>query len=180
MSIGRYLATLLAASVVVAAAGCRSTATQGDSALHAPTAAWWYAMEFTPVSGVVRGIDIVRFDTSWSRASALVPAMLEDRVPPAGLAALRDSGMSFSLQADLDGDRTAEDFFVGVFSTHDGDHGRFVAVSRNGQLLQRFTQSGPTGFSALLVQDDEVRWYKCLQCGEFESIRWSGDSYVLE
>ena len=26
----------------------------------------------------------------------------------------------------------------------------------------------------------EVRWYKCMECGEFESITWGGESYVLE
>jgi len=93
---------------------------------------------------------------------------------------LEKSGLSFTLLTDIDGDTISEEFFVGVYETADGEKGRFVAVTRKGRILQHFKEGGSTGFSALLQGDGEVRWYKCVECGEFESIRWSGQSYILE
>lgn len=179
MSIGKRVRTGLAMFIAVLAVGCQAT-TQPQGAHDVPVAAWWYVMSFEPTAGSVHGIDAERFDPTWNRAGALEQQMLEGRISTDDLVRFQDSGLSFSLQADLDGDRVPEEVFVGVFSTLDGNGGRFVAISRGGRLLQHFTESGPTGFSALLKYEDEVRWYKCLECGEFESIRWSGRSYVLE
>lgn len=178
MSIGKRILTGVTVFVAVLAIGCHATAP--TAARDAPAAAWWYAMSFEPAAGSAHGIDAERFDPAWNRVSALESQMLEGRISTDDLVRFQDSGLSFSFEADLDGDRVPEEVFVGVFSTLDGDSGRFVAVSRDGRLLQHFTQTGSTGFSALLEYEDEVRWYKCLECGEFESIRWSGRSYVLE
>lgn len=180
MSIGKRTLHAMLMLLALLASGCQTTTTELQSTDGAPAAAWWYAMSFEPVSSVVRGIEVHRFDSNWKLASALDAKMLEDRVPATDFARYTDSGMSFALQEDLDGDGTPEEVFVGVFSTRDGDSGRFVAVTRNGQLIRHFPQSGPTGFSALLKDGDEVRWYKCLECGEFDSIRWSGQTFFLE
>ncbi|KGM56499.1 hypothetical protein N799_03530 [Lysobacter arseniciresistens ZS79] len=180
MSIGKFAGAALTLSVAFSLAGCRSDGVDPGHAESTPAAAWWYAMEFEPVSRIVHGIDVARFDSSWSRADALGARMLESRVEPGGLSEFHDSGLSLSLTADLDGDGTDEDFFVGVFAANDGSRGRFLAITRDGRLLHHFTQSGTAGFSALLAQGDEVRWYKCLQCGDFDSIRWAGSSYALE
>lgn len=70
---------------------------------------------------------------------------------------------------------------MGVFETGSGDKGRFLAITRDGALLQHFEHSGEAGFSTLLPYGtDEVRWYSCMECGDFESLKWSGRSYVLE
>lgn len=180
MSTGKHVVVFLALSAAMAVAGCRSSSAERGPSESTPAAAWWYAMEFEPTSRTVHGIDVARFDASWSHADALGTAMLESRVEPGELTGFDDSGLSFSLSADLDGDGTDEDFLVGVFAANDGSRGRFLAISRDGRLLHHFTQSGPTGFSALLEHGGEVRWYKCLQCGEFESVRWAEGSYVLE
>ena len=179
MSTGKRVLTGIAMFIAIISIGCQAT-TQPQGTYDAPVAAWWYDIGFEPAGGSVHGIDAARFDPAWNRVGALEPQVLESRISTDDLVQFRDSGLSFSLQADLDGDRVPEEVFVGVFSTLDGNGGRFVAVSRNGRLLQHFTQNGPTGFSALLKNGDEVRWYKCMECGEFDSIRWSGRSYVLE
>ncbi|MGQ4658951.1 hypothetical protein [Lysobacter sp. F6437] len=166
-------------SAALLAIGCGTTEGRQD-ADSTPLAAWWYDMDFEPVSSSVHGIDVSRFDPTWKLASALDAKMLEGRIPPVDLARYTDSGMSFALQDDLDGDGMPEEVLAGVFSTRDGGGGRFVAITRDGQLVRHFSQPGPAGFSALLKYGDEVRWYKCLECGEFESIRWSGESFLLE
>lgn len=179
MSIGKQIlyGTVMCAALL--AIGCQTTggAMRTDSP---PAAAWWYEIAFEPTSSSVHGIDVGRFDPTWNRASALDARTLEGRISAEELARYLDSELSFALKDDLDDDGTSEDVFVGVFSTRDGERGRFVAITRNGQLLQHFAQTGPAGFSALLEYEDGVRWYKCLECGEFELIRWSGRSFLLD
>ena len=96
------------------------------------------------------------------------------------LACFEDSGLSFSLRADHDSDGVPESFFVGVFKAETGSTGRFVAVMEDGKVVQHFQHAGPAAFSALLGHSDGIRWYKCMDCGEFETIIWTGTSYVLE
>ena len=145
-----------------------------------PDVAWWVTASFTPTSTTVRGIEARAIDPHWQRADALDTLILRRHVSPDDLREFLASPLSFSLTADLDRDRAPEQFFVGVYETSDGRKGRFVAVTRGGRPLQHFADEGETGFSALLRAENEVRWYKCMECGEFESIKWTGRSYVLE
>lgn len=162
--------------------GCQGIATD-PSPSPAPdgvATAWWYGMNFEPASSSIRGIDVHEFDPTWTLASALDSGKLETRISADELAQYKNSKLSFLLQSDLDRDGTPEEFFVGVYRTETGEAGRFVAIARDGRLLQHFTHTGRPGFSALLDTGGEVRWYKCMDCGEFETIRWTGGSYVLE
>lgn len=159
--------------------GCRA----GDDAKvdpGRPAAAWWYDIAFEPRSTLVRGIALSALDEAWRYADALTPSDLEGRISEEELRRFRASPLAFSVSADLDHDGVTEEFFVGVFATAAGSRGRFVAITRNGGLVRHFTEEGSAGFSALLRGDGEVRWYKCMDCGEFESIVWTGGSYALE
>lgn len=145
-----------------------------------PTVAWWYSINFQPKSDVAHGIDVRAIDGRWRHADALDVRGLEDRISRDDIGRFMTSHLSFSVKADLDGDGVVEEFFVGVFERASGEKGRFVAVTRGRRPIQHFEEEGSTGFSALLQGDGEVRWYKCMECGEFESIKWTGQSYALE
>ena len=106
--------------------------------------------------------------------------MLRAHVSESDIRQLATSPTSFSATADLDGDGVAEELFVGVYEKADGQKGRFVAITRRGRPVQHFSEEGTAGFSALLRGDREVRWYKCVECDDFETIKWSGSSYVIE
>jgi hypothetical protein len=179
MSIGnRVTYSLLAAGamLVVACQPQERNAERPDT----PIAAWWTTIAFTPASTTVRGIDVKTIDPQWRRAEALDTVMLRTHVSASDLRQLATSQTSFSTTADLDGDGVSEEFFVGVYENADGQKGRFVAITRRGRPVQHFTEAGTAGFSALVRGDREVRWYKCIECGDFETIKWSGSSYVLE
>ncbi|WP_143814096.1 hypothetical protein [Novilysobacter spongiicola] len=137
-------------------------------------------MEFESTWGHARGIAASDFSPSWSSAAALDDDVLSKSVAAPDAKEFLQSPLAFSVEADLDGDGRSEDIFVGVFSTDTGTTGRFVAVTRDGELLQHFEHPGTPGFSALLEEGDELHWYKCMQCGEFETLRWSGGAYVLD
>jgi hypothetical protein len=179
MSTGsRVTRTLLVACALLGAA-CQPEERSAQRA-DTPIAAWWTTIAFTPASTRVRGIDVQTIDPQWRRADALDTMMLRTHVSESDLRQVATSPTSFSLAADLDGDGVAEEFFVGVYETADGRKGRFVSITRRGRPVQHFTEDGTAGFSALLRGDREVRWYKCMECDDFETIKWSGSSYVLE
>jgi hypothetical protein len=155
---------------------------QPDStvARDTPAVAWWLGTTFTPTSTTVRGMDVRAIDARWRRADVLDTLALRRRVSQADVREFLASPLSFSLSADLDQDGVAEEFFVGVFEAADGRKGRFIAVTRGGRPVQHFAEEGAPGFSALLRGEREVRWYKCMECDDFESIKWTGSSYALE
>jgi len=146
----------------------------------APAVAWWYNMEFRPAATTIHGFNARTIDGDWKRAIALDANLLKGRISEDDIQKFNASPLSFSLLSDVDGDGVSEEFFVGVYEATEGEKGRFVAITHNGQMLQHFKESGTSGFSALLSGDGEVRWHKCMECGEFESIRWRGEAYIIE
>jgi len=143
-------------------------------------AAWWYTLAVEPRNTHVRTIAVVEFNPEWVAATILGEAEVRRLVSPDAFAAYRDSDLTFAVTRDLDLDGTAEDIFVGTFGIRSGTRGRFLAVARDGRLVQHFEQPGSAGFSALLAVDEGVRWYKCLECGDYDLLRWTGGTYVLE
>lgn len=172
-------AALLATALVSCASPTRPERITGENGVH-PEAAWWYNLEVEPRSGVVRGIPIGEFDPGWVAASILEEEELARHQVTDGIAVYRNSGLSFAVTRDLDRDGNGEEVFVGTYETRSGTRGRFLAVSNEGRLLRHFVHPGSAGFSALLPVRDAVRWYKCLECGEYELLRWNGDAYALE
>jgi len=164
----------------------RNAAEQGHAAAAEwlaktqPATAWWLNIQFKATATTVRGLDVRTLDKDWKYATALDESLLAGRIPEDDIQKFRNGTFSFSLTYDLDNDGIPEDFFVGVYETDAGETGRFVAITRNGQVLRRFTDHRSSGFSALLQKEREVRWYECLECGGFNSIRWSGESFILE
>lgn len=179
MSIGDRRRRALFAACALLLVACQPqdrTAERGDT----PTSAWWMTIGLTPSSTAIRGIDVKAIDPQWRRAATIDTVMIRAHVSESDMRELATSPMSFTTTADLDGDGVAEDFFVGVYETADGRKGRFVAITRGGRPVHHFAEEGTPSFSALLRGDREVRWYKCMECSEFDTIKWSGSSYVLE
>jgi len=164
-------------AVALAMLGCSQ---KPEPTTSAPLTAWWVDIQFQPGPTKARGFDARSVDKNWTHISALDADMLKGRVPDQEIEAFRKSGFSFSLKSDLDGDGVQEDFFVGVYETNRGEHGRFVAIARNGRVVKHFAESGTASFSALQQGDGEVHWYKCMECSDFDTIRWSGEDFTLE
>lgn len=179
MSIDRSFRCSVLLIMAIGLTGCR--AEPGSSSVDAqPEAAWWYDIEFTPVSDSVSGLAAHEIDARWQYASALTLEDLTERITAKEVDAFRESAFSFQTAADLDQDGIDELILTGVYADQDGAAGRFLAVLREGALAAKFAEGGGAGFSALLKVDGDVRWYKCMDCGEFETLRWTGESYVLD
>ncbi|MDR2216378.1 MAG: hypothetical protein LBE59_11145 [Nevskiaceae bacterium] len=180
MLIGKYSSYYCVALIALLLGGCAPETKSTDSQATAASVAWWYDIQFEPDATTVRGLDIRAIDANWKMAIALDASLLKGRISDSDITDFNNSKMSFSLESDFDGDGIAEEFFVGTYETSGSEIGRFVAIIRNGEVIQNFKENGTIGFSALLQSDDEVRWYKCLECGEYESIKWSGGSFSIE
>lgn len=145
-----------------------------------PQAAWWYDIEFEPNANSVRAFSVNSMDSAWRSARGLTDTDIRTRIAQSEFEKFKASPFAFATTADLNRDGSAEDFFVGVFKAADGTTGRFVAITNKDQLLKVFREPGKPGFSALLKSGDSIRWYKCMDCGEFETITWTGTSYALD
>lgn len=145
-----------------------------------PDVAWWYDISTEPKGTSVNGIPVHEINENWSRANTLDENAYSRKLNKTELKELSDSGMSSHLDVDLNHDGVAEDVYVGVFSRKDGKSGKFLAVFNGDQVTRLFTETGAPGFSALLYHDGNLRWYKCLQCGDFDTIVWSGKRYFIE
>jgi hypothetical protein len=179
MSIGKQQFGWLCAALLVLLTTCVSAESYNKQS-DKPSVAWWYDLKLTPNTTVVGGIRVTTFDKNWEKAAVLSKAAFAERLPAADYQSLLKSPFVFELSANLDGDKLREKFFVGVYKTKQENEGRFVAITKNGKLVQYFTEEGVPGFSALLLTHNTLRWYKCMECGEFETIRWDGRAYILE
>lgn len=169
---------LLAGSLFLLLACAPQNASRSD--IDKPGIAWWYTIMFQPESKVTHDIEAGTINKRWRYAHALNLHDLKGRISAGDIKQFQASPLSFSISTDLDGDGVFEEFFVGVYEEGDGNSGRFVIITKNGIPVNYFTEGGSPGFSAVLRSGSEVRWYKCMECGEFESIRWTGQSYVIE
>ncbi len=174
----RALCRLAAAGAILLSA-CAPTHSPPTRAT-APAAAWWVDLKIEPTGSEVLGIDVRRIDKHWRQASVLDGEWLRRVTSVAQYRQFADSGLSLSLQTDLDADGTPEHIVVGVYRTDLGETGRFLAVFVDGRIQAHFSERGAAGFSALIKEDRAVRWYKCVACGAFDSLRVIGKSLIIE
>jgi hypothetical protein len=165
------LATLVAASFVLVL--------PSSAQLH-----WSRTVRFQPTDHSVRGIPVSTLDPEWRKASLLS----YEAMPPeadADLQSMRDGGIRFSIESDLDQNSVVEETVVGVFETEARERGSFVAVliplggSRyQAALVQRLT--GPGGFYALRPYRDGISVAPCVACDLFAVLRFREGQFVLD
>lgn len=153
-----------------------STVLQNDE--PAPVA-WWLEQEFEPTQKKLQGLELNSFDANWRRATIIDAELLRAVLSNKEFKEQERFDQQLSLTANLNGNRLPEDFVVGVYEANDGEQGRFLAIIEGDEVLEVFQHPGPTTYSGLLRKDDTVRWYKCMRCDNFDTIRWDGSNYVL-
>ena len=170
----------IALGALVLLSACVS-AEHPPAAAEKPLTAWWLKTRFEPTGQSVAGVPISRLDHTWAAANELTREALASAVSSTDLQQLSDTPLTLSLRADLDGNGEPERYLVGVYRTTTGDTGRFLAVVADPASKPRIlVDPGMPAFSALLVDGKTIHWYKCLQCGEYEVVRWSKGRLVLE
>ena len=145
-----------------------------------PEQAWWLNLSITPNKTILNSIDIASYNKNWRSAVFLDDELIKTRVTNTQFTELKNSNFKLSLNNDLNNNKSNETIKVGVYLDNKNTKGIFVAVFEKTKLIKVFTDSTNNGFSALIKDNKSVRWYKCMNCGEYELIRWNGNFYIIQ
>ncbi|MEE9395380.1 MAG: hypothetical protein V3V31_00060 [Methylococcales bacterium] len=173
MSIFRYLPQCFILALFLAVSGCSKSVTY-------PQVAWWYDIEFEADQTNIRGLDLNIFGKDWSRAKLLSADDLKGKITQRSLQTFLESDFRFENKMDLNSDSHMEDIVVGVYEKENSAKGKFLAIFKDAVPIAVMEAEGAAGFSALLIHQNRLRWYHCLECGDFETIVWTGTNYFLE
>jgi hypothetical protein len=135
---------------------------------------WWLRATVHPKGQFVRGMAIQRLQTGWCAADAFAPSQFGDELlGPLGGDPLA-GGLTFSLEAALDGSGRLQSAFVGAYRRCDGERGLFLAItetSRDGardRTRLRFLVEVPDANSAIAAvgpePDGTLAVWWCGQC----------------
>lgn len=143
-----------------------------------PSRAWWLDSEVL--------IDCQEGSASVVMHDGQCFLLLSDRVLKSidGYSANAVSRRNFVLNAsvDLNVDGNQEFLATAVYSS-DEAKGRALLVASDPEfreLKRIFREEGTRGFSALLVTEDEVRWYLCMDCGDYYTVVGSASGFFLQ
>ena len=156
--------------------GCEQPSSQSSN--ESKLVAWWVDVQFVPSDTKINGIHIDAIETDWTGAKRLNRNDVTKIVSPTELAEFEQSPFKFDSLMDVDKDGIEEHFFVGVYKTAKST-GRFLLVEKNNKIVAKFQRDGIPGFSALLKYNGELRWYKCMLCGDYEKIVMANGNYLL-
>lgn len=186
MSTGKMIAIgllLAGASACTAETVPPATASQGTPAsldvraTPAPAdgaaSAWWVSRSFAAGGTAVRGIPVATIDPAWRGVTELNDAHLRSTLSFAEYAEIATNGFAQSL---TDGPNT---LVVGTYRT-DAGGGRFLLALAGGKVVAKLTQSGPQAFSTLKRVGNSIQWYKCMECGDYDTVVRAGTGYAIE
>jgi hypothetical protein len=145
-----------------------------------PAAAWWLDMSFTPDQETLNGVPVVQFSKDWKKAKLLSVEDLKGRISNGEFKEFLGSGFTFKRRLERNENRARVDAYVGVYESQDGTKGRFLAILHDQTPIKVFRDGAVPGFSALRADHNVLRWYRCMQCSDFDTLRWTGKAYVLE
>lgn len=144
------------------------------------TTAWWVKTEFEPKQTTMLGLPLTRFDPEWVRAQRLHEGFLEGQLGDADYQAVLNSKLTFDLKHSIDDDPEQERFIVGIYQSRSGEKGRFLAVLEGEAVVEVLQYPGFAGYSALMLMDDRVYWYQCMECDDFDELEWQSGGYQLK
>ncbi len=146
----------------------------------APKQAWWLNFSVNPDKTVLNNINVTSYNKIWHHAVFLDNKLIKIQVTNLQFNELKNSSLKLTLNKDFNGNNIKEIIKVGVYLNNKNTQGVFLAIFEKSKLLQVFTDSTNKGFSALIKDNNNIRWYKCMSCGEYEEIHWNGKSYIIE
>lgn len=168
----------MSVAMVLLISGC--TLSNAETTTVLPTSSWWLENEYTANVKKVGNLDVSTINKDWQSLAVFDFDFFENKLNRVDYRFLKNSQLSFTVSADIDNNSIKEKFVVGTYTTQQKESGRFVLILRDDKVLNYFTHPGFSGFSGLYQQDNEIRWYKCLECSDYDTIKWTGSHYVLE
>ena len=164
--------------IVIFFAGCKTTQTEKLS--QKPNEGWWVSETFTPSETNIKGIPVTQIRPDWERVLLVNEEYLKERLSESQFRDIQQSILKFDLQVNLDDTPNEEKIVVGVYEASSGEKGRFMAIYRDYDLIKLFTDAESSGYSSIFLEENRILWYKCMECGNFDSILWSGSDYFMK
>lgn len=158
--------------------GCATS--ESNVSLQKPEEAWWVVKQFKASEDNIYGVPLSEINKDWKFVSILNMKYLKTYLNDAQYKNIQNSPLSFSVEVSLDGSPELETFFVGVFESYSGETGRFIAIKQGFKIIKYFTHSGMSGYSSIYLDNNKLRWYKCMECNDFDVIFWSNGKYILQ
>ena len=161
--------------------GCTVSSTDLDAGPEiSPPQAWWLTKQFPATSESVLGVSVSDIHTGWKAVSLINRQVLKSHLDASQYQDVENSNLQFHLTADLNGDSVDEAYWVGVYQGEAGERGRVLLIVQNGKVLKSLYEPGFGGFSALYKSGKEIRWYKCMECGDYDVVGTAGNDFFLE
>ncbi|WP_157576317.1 hypothetical protein [Pseudoalteromonas sp. SW0106-04] len=174
MLIGKVLILSLIAGAFVS-----SPSIAGETSTLEPNKAWWTVKKFCAEKSNITKLPVSKLNPDWEYITVFDKSYLEETLPESQYLDIQSSPLKFSIRANLDDEPSEERIIVGVYKTKSAQQGRFLAILRDSSVVKVFTHQGGAGYSSLSYDGEAVRWYKCMQCSDYDSIFWSGTSFTL-
>lgn len=170
MKIFNYIVVSLA--ILMLSTGCYA----GSQAKQS----WWLELKLEARDTELQGLPVSDFNADWKSASFIDGEEVRKRISVEDYQEFAKSSFSFNKDMDLNGNGMSESIHVGVYKNSEGGEGVFLAIFENDRLIKLLTDNTHKNFSALLIDRGQLLWYRCMQCGNFEKLVWTGSSYFLE
>lgn len=145
-----------------------------------PQQAWWLTLSVEPEHTQLDGKELSSFNASWQKAIYVDDTFIKQNVNISNYNEFKSSRFKSSVPLDLNNNKMPETIKVGVYKKKDGNKGIFLSIIEKDKILKVFTDSTNKGFSTLLLHNHSIRWYKCMNCGNYESIKWNGKAFTIE
>ena len=142
--------------------------------------AWWLSIKLEATEKLLANKPISDFNSDWKYASFLTNESVKSKITKNEFNEFINTDFKFELKQDLNKNGKTETVKVGVFETRENTEGIFLSIFEDGMLIKTLIDRNSKNFSAVISHNNKILWYRCMECGEFETLIWSGSGYFLE
>lgn len=140
---------------------------------------WWLFKEFPTMETAIGHSFSEKFASDVQSISTLTPGFLKNHLTEEQFNSVERSGLFQNINENINDHPHQEKISVGIYDKLSGEKGRFIAIHSENET-QIFTHPGITGYSGILIKNQKIRWYKCLDCNDYDLIYWSGRRFIIE
>ena len=141
---------------------------------------WWVTIKLEATDKVLTNQSVSDFNSEWKYASFLTNQLVKNKITKNEFDDFMATEFTFELKQDLNKNGKLDTVKVGVFKTKENTEGIFLSIFEYGKLIKTLQDNNSKNFSALISHNNVVKWYRCMECGNFETLVWTGSSYFLE
>jgi len=141
---------------------------------------WWLTVKLDAKHTELNGLPVNTYNKNWRFANFIGNSNLIEKIDKNRYQNFIKSSFEFKKEYDINNNGINETIQVGIYKDRNDNEGIFLAIFEKDNLIKAFTDSSHKNFSVLLINDKQLLWYRCMECGNYEKLLWTGKTYVLE